>query len=757
MATYQELRTRSQQVRDEQNIGGNTALRVGQLLMDIVKFFYDNDAAASEYLQQHFAMVNDGTQLLNWQQSPIVILHTMGETYDEGDFSSLSQGENFFRNGFIMEADGQGGGINGETPKANVLYVNLANDTLYTWNGSSFDAITSGGGGSILNVKDNNVYKVWVGTEAELEALDGDYEDNTIYLVGVTPTVAQRFNVTFNGGSHTSIPANTPQTVKEGSAFSVIVSPASGYTIDTATGTMTGGTLTKTNNQDGTVTFSTSAVTGAITITAAATKHITGIAVSSGTRSGNTIPLTAVVAPSGADNVTLAWSVNDTTNFGISGSGTDATLTVKSGASNSSVTITCQDTNASSDTASGTLQLTGLSYAEAPITEITDISATRTSANTLTLDATADSSTPTIEYSLVGTVPTVKQVRRWEAGDEVDGETQAEAGSDLIDVPAVVLSGNTLTYKDDCQVTLKATAGSVESDEKTITITHDSADAIWFEDDVVKGLLLTAGFGSNGEITYTQAASSVGTQTNNQAVFKNNTTIIHFNEWQWFTNSRFNVSGCSALESVKLPKLANTIVFDSSFGIAGTEISSVEIPNGYTTYGASSGSFTGSPIQGTVTEIIFPSSLTTMVSMFSSLSDITEIDMTGSSVTNTVYRQFSYLSNLATVKLPNTLTTITQGQTFRECTALTRVEFGTGWTGSSISLYYDGAFAEARAMTYVFRSTTPPTAVNFASNQNNKRTVDKILVPRAAVDTYKASSVFSSYVDKISAIEDEEA
>ena len=149
MATYQELRTRSQQVRDEQNIGGNTALRVGQLLMDIVKYFYDNDEAASEYLQQHFAMVNDGTHLLNWQQSPIVILHTMGESYDDGDWSALSQGENFFRNGFIMEADGQGGGINGETPKANVLYVNLANDTLYTWNGASFDAITSGGGGGI--------------------------------------------------------------------------------------------------------------------------------------------------------------------------------------------------------------------------------------------------------------------------------------------------------------------------------------------------------------------------------------------------------------------------------------------------------------------------------------------------------------------------------------------------------------------------------------------------------------------------------
>ena len=99
-----------------------------------------------EYIQQYCAMVNDGTHLLNWQQSPIVILHTMGDDYDDGDFSALSQGENYYRAGWIMEANGQGGGINGETPKANVLYVNLANDTLYTWNGASFDEITSGGG-----------------------------------------------------------------------------------------------------------------------------------------------------------------------------------------------------------------------------------------------------------------------------------------------------------------------------------------------------------------------------------------------------------------------------------------------------------------------------------------------------------------------------------------------------------------------------------------------------------------------------------
>ena len=401
-----------------------------------------------------------------------------------------------------------------------------------------------------VNTQDQNnatPYRLWIGTQQQLEALNEDYEDNTIYLVGIIPTVSQRFNVTFNGGSHTSIPANTPETVKEGSAFSVVVSPASGYTIDTATGTMVGGTLTKTNNQDGTVTFSTPAVTGAITITAAATKHITGIAVSSGTRSGNTIPLSAVVSPAGADNVTLAWSVNDTTNFGISGSGTDATLTVKSGASNSSVIITCQDTNASSGTASGTLQLTGLSYADVPIpvTEITDITATRTAANTLTLEATADGNTP-ITFSIVGTAPKSKKL------------DYNNSPATLEEVDNVVLNGDTLTYKEDCKVTIQASAenGTVTF-QKEITIAHDSADSIWFEDEVTLAALNSNSVGSGGKVTYAQAAAVTTLKT-----LAGNTSIRRFKEFMWFTGitgagpnasdkSKFN--GCSNLECIGIP------------------------------------------------------------------------------------------------------------------------------------------------------------------------------------------------------------
>ena len=428
----------------------------------------------------------------------------------------------------------------------NVLIYNGLDKTT---TGAALDASQGQFIGKLLNANDNAFYNVWVGTQQQLEALNGDYDDNTIYLVGTVPTVAQRFNVSFNGGSHTSIPANTQQTVKEGSAFSVVVSPASGYTIDSATGTMAGGgTLTKTENQDGTVTFSTTAVTGAITIQAAATKHITGIQVSAGTRDNNTIHLTAVVEPTDADNVTLAWSIDNTNDFGITdnGNGT-ATLTIKSGASNASVNITCQDTNVSSSTASGTLPLTGITYEATPIpiTEITDITATRTAANTLQLDATADGNTG-ITFSIVGTLPKVKKL------------DYTNSPATLEDVDNVVLNGNTMTYKEDCNVTVQASAenGTVIY-QKVITITHNNADAIWFEDEVTLAALNSNGVGSSGKVTYAQAAAVTELKS-----LAGNTSIRRFKEFLWFTGitgaghnatDKSKFTGCSNLECIGIP------------------------------------------------------------------------------------------------------------------------------------------------------------------------------------------------------------
>lgn len=733
MATYQELRTRSQQVRDEQNIGGNTALRVGQLLMDIVKYFNDNDAAASEYLQQHFAMVNDGTQLLNWQQSPIVILHTMGDDYDDGDFSALSQGENYYRNGFIVEANGQGGGINGETPKANVLYVNLANDTLYTWNGSSFDAITSGGGGgSILNVKDNNVYNVWVGTEAELEALDGDYEDNTIYLVGVEPTVAQRFNVTFNGGSHTSIPANTPQTVKEGSAFSVIVSPASGYTIDTATGTMVGGTLAKTNNQDGTVTFSTTSVTGAISIQAAATKHITGIMVSAGTRAGNSIPLTAAVAPPGAENVNLAWSVNDTTNFGISGSGASATLTVKSGASNASVTITCQDTNAASGTASGTLRLTGITYDNTvPITALGNVS------------YAAGSAVNTYQFSVEvtpsgGNTPAIV----WSVAASPANAASIDSGTGLLTITA------------DCSVVVTATAGQLSSSSSSIALTHavdPNAHIVWEDANMEAFMLGKVTHANPNYITINEAASYTDNtfySPESAGIYPFNDikgVVTKFNEWQYFTGlTKINLSNFTALTEVTMPStvLIEAVLVGTRSGtlFAGTLIQDVEIPSGVT-------SFDGKSFDSCaeLENIIFPSTLTTLVAFPDNCPKLRTIDLSNTSLG--AYTLHHAKTNAEIIKLPPSLATMQQSsgsalQLTRYMPNIRYIEFGTAQGGSQISAINVGDY-QGKSVAIILHTATPPsfTWTDVAPSA--------IYVPDDAVATYQAASGFSTHSSKI--------
>ena len=271
--------------------------------------------------------------------------------------------------------------------------------------------------------------------------------------------------------------------------------------------------------------------------------------------------MAAAVNPADADNVTLAWSIsedgtnysNSTTHFGINNNGV---LTIKEGADNASVTVKCADTNVSSDTATGTLRLTGLSYEQAPVSSITNITAQRTAANTLSLTAVTDQGNKTdLAFSVVGTVPKVKSLNREASPMTLD------------DVNAVEISGNTLSYKDYVEVTLKATANigtanEVSSDNITIDIedykpSSNNTDAIWFEDEVTLAALNSNGVGSNGKVTYAQAAAVTELKS-----LAGNTSIRRFKEFMWFTGitgagpnasdkSKFN--GCSNLECIGIP------------------------------------------------------------------------------------------------------------------------------------------------------------------------------------------------------------
>lgn len=298
MATYNELRTRSQQVRDEVNIGGNTALRVGQLLMDMAEYFQGNDEAASQYLAEHFAMLNTETGGLAWQVAPIVILQTMGSPYDSGDYTTLSAGQNFYRTGYIQEADGGGGGINGERPRQDVLYVNFNTLKLYTWNGASFDQfptggdvvnnLTTGGADKALSAEMGKRLKEKVeDVQANIQRLYNNL-GNIAFWDAAAKSAAAPIPLDWGGTKHlvtldltltnavvkhngTAVANGATIQVEEYDTLTLLVEAESGYTLQSVTSSTTGAAVT--DNGNGTynvaLTMGQSNVTLDITATAA--------------------------------------------------------------------------------------------------------------------------------------------------------------------------------------------------------------------------------------------------------------------------------------------------------------------------------------------------------------------------------------------------------------------------------------------------------------------------------------------------------
>lgn len=158
--TYNDLISRAEQVRDESEIGANTATRVGQLLADIIQWCQDNNADLGDYLLNFTAHLNESGGILNWFQSRIVLLKTMGGAYDDVSVGSLSDGDVYYdsQGNWIREKQGSTT-INGIHPSKGVFYVNLANKTAYQWDGTTFQvAIESGGGGGAIDTEEEGFF-----------------------------------------------------------------------------------------------------------------------------------------------------------------------------------------------------------------------------------------------------------------------------------------------------------------------------------------------------------------------------------------------------------------------------------------------------------------------------------------------------------------------------------------------------------------------------------------------------------------------
>lgn len=71
----------------------------------------------------------------------------------------------------------------------NAIYCDASSDTTIRWDGTKWVSIGGGSMGKVVNANDGKIYRIWVGTQAELDALGSNIEKDVIYLVGVVPTI----------------------------------------------------------------------------------------------------------------------------------------------------------------------------------------------------------------------------------------------------------------------------------------------------------------------------------------------------------------------------------------------------------------------------------------------------------------------------------------------------------------------------------------------------------------------------------------
>lgn len=121
-----------------------------------------------EYIQQYIAKL-DSNGALDWQESPVVMLATMGTTFDNVDGElpeyTLQEGDMYYRNqsGYHIHKK-LSNGSEGKPAKEGVIYVNMRTMRLYKWTGSTMVCIartgahvvndlTTGGEGDALSAE----------------------------------------------------------------------------------------------------------------------------------------------------------------------------------------------------------------------------------------------------------------------------------------------------------------------------------------------------------------------------------------------------------------------------------------------------------------------------------------------------------------------------------------------------------------------------------------------------------------------------
>ena len=206
--------------------------------------------------------------------------------------------------------------------------------------------------------------------------------------------------------------------------------------------------------------------------------------------------------------------------------------------------------------------------------------------------------------------------------------------------------------------------------QMTATLSFDRVDSygvISFADSRVKGICISNwDTNGDGELSLYEAANVTSINT----IFKNNTNILSFNEFKYFSGIQYITSdafnGCTNLESIELP--ASIIIINTNAFYNCTKLKKIVLNENLTNIG-SSAFYNCSALE----TIAIPAKVNTIgSSAFYGCSKLRSITIPEGVTTIPTYT-FARCTNLNSINLPSTLNKIGR-ETFLECSNLSRID-----------------------------------------------------------------------------------
>ena len=216
----------------------------------------------------------------------------------------------------------------------------------------------------------------------------------------------------------------------------------------------------------------------------------------------------------------------------------------------------------------------------------------------------------------------------------------------------------------------------------------------------------TIDWGDGNVETFDTASAVVNTHTYTDGIEYH---LISLSNYTAFSNSAF--FNCSGLTSVTIGNSVTSIGINAFSGCSS--LTSVTIPDNVTSIG--SDAFLGC---SGLTSITIPDSVTTI----------------GGSA-------FYGCSRLTSITIPDSVTSIGI-VTFKGCSDLTSVTIGNGVTSINNQAFYGCS----KLKTIKISAINPPNLNNEVFYETN---IEKIIVPKSAINAYKSAAGWSTYADKI--------